>query len=46
LPLATRSAHWLVHLQFKRAIVDSQREADAMAEYMDELNERRPFKHG
>jgi uncharacterized protein len=45
LPVATRSAHWLAHPQFARAIDEYlQRETDAIAEYVDELNARSPFK--
>lgn len=45
LPVATRSAHWLAHPQFARAVENYlQRETDAIAEYVDELNERSPFK--
>lgn len=47
LPVTTRSAHWLAHPQFARAVEDYlQREAGAVAEYVDELNERAPFKRG
>jgi uncharacterized protein len=46
LPVTTRSAHWLAHPQFARAVEDYlQRESDAISEYVDELNERSPFKH-
>ena len=45
LPVTTRSAHWLAHPQFARAVEDYLvREADAVAEYVDSLNERSPFK--
>jgi len=45
LPVTTRSAHWLAHPQFARAVENYlQRETDAIAEYVDELNERSPFK--
>jgi uncharacterized protein len=45
LPVATCSAHWLAHSQFARAVEDYlQRETDAVSEYVDELNERSPFK--
>ena len=46
LPVTTCSAHWLAHPQFARAVEDYlQRESDAISEYVDELNERSPFKH-
>lgn len=46
LPVTTRSAHWLAHPQFAQAVEDYlKREADAVLEYVDELNERSPFKH-
>ena len=46
LPVTTRSAHWLAHPQFARAVEDYlQRETDAISQYVDELNERSPFKH-
>ena len=45
LPVTTRSAHWLAHPQFARAVEDYlQRESNAISEYVDELNERSPFK--
>ncbi len=45
LPVTTRSAHWLAHPQFSRAVEDYlSRETDAVAEYVDSLNERSPFK--
>jgi predicted N-acyltransferase len=45
LPVATRSAHWLEHPQFARAVEDYLlQEAGAIAEYVDDLNERSPFK--
>ncbi|HTN93617.1 MAG TPA: GNAT family N-acetyltransferase [Gallionella sp.] len=46
LPATTHSAHWLAQPRFARAIEDYlQRESDAISEYVDELNERSPFKH-
>jgi len=46
LPVTTRSAHWLAHPQFARAVEEYlQRETDAVSEYVGELNERSPFKH-
>jgi uncharacterized protein len=46
LPVTTRSAHWLAHPEFSRAVEDYlQRETSAISGYVDELNERSPFKH-
>ncbi len=45
LPVTTRSAHWLAHPQFAKAVEDYlQQETGAISEYVDELNERSPFK--
>lgn len=45
MPVSTWSAHWLAHPQFSRAVADYlEREGGGVAEYMDELNERSPFK--
>jgi uncharacterized protein len=45
LPVETHSAHWLAHPQFAAAIEEFlQRETRGVAIYMDELNERTPFK--
>jgi len=45
LPVATASAHWLAHPEFARAVADFlEREGRAIDGYIDELNERRPFK--
>ena len=45
LPVQTWSAHWLAHPQFARAVADFlEREGAGVAGYIDELNERRPFK--
>ena len=45
LPVQTWSAHWLAHPQFARAIDDFlAREGAGIESYLDELNERRPFK--
>ena len=45
LPVTTRSAHWLAHPQFAQAVEHYlKRETDAIAGYVDELNERSPFK--
>jgi predicted N-acyltransferase len=45
LPVQTWSAHWLAHPQFAAAVGDFlEREGAGMAGYIDELNERRPFK--
>jgi len=45
LPVQTHSAHWLAQPQFARAVADFlAREGAGVAAYMDELNERNPFK--
>jgi predicted N-acyltransferase len=45
LPVQTWSAHWLAHPQFARAVDDFlAREGKGVESYLDELNERRPFK--
>jgi predicted N-acyltransferase len=45
LPVQTWSAHWLAHPQFAAAVADFlEREGAGVAQYLDELNERRPFK--
>ena len=45
LPEATRSFHWLAHPAFERAIDDYlAREGAHISEYVDELNDRSPFK--
>jgi predicted N-acyltransferase len=45
LPVTTRSAHWLAHPQFARAVEDYlKNETDAVAEYVDVLKTRSPFK--
>jgi predicted N-acyltransferase len=45
LPVPTASAHWLAHPQFAAAVSDFlAREGAGMARYLDELNERQPFK--
>lgn len=45
LPVQTSSAHWLAHPQFAQAVGDFlQREGAGIAQYVDELNDRRPFK--
>ena len=45
LPVQTWSAHWLAHPQFAQAVGDFlAREGAGVAGYLDELNERRPFK--
>jgi predicted N-acyltransferase len=47
LPEATRSFHWLAHPAFNRAIDDYlAREGAHIAAYVDELNDRSPFKKG
>jgi len=46
LPVETCSAHWLVHPEFASAIEQFlARETRGTADYVDELNERGPFKH-
>jgi uncharacterized protein len=45
LPVQTWSAHWLAHPQFARAIDDFlAREGAGIADYMNELTDRLPFK--
>jgi predicted N-acyltransferase len=45
MPVQTWSAHWLAHPQFAAAVGDFlQREGAGMVDYLDELNDRRPFK--
>jgi predicted N-acyltransferase len=45
LPVQTHSAHWLAHSQFAAAVKEFlQREAHGVGVYMDELNERTPFR--
>ena len=45
LPVQTWSAHWLAHPQFAQAVADFLTREDAgVADYIDDLNERRPFK--
>jgi len=45
MPTRQRSAHWLAHPQFARAVADFlQQEGAGMDAYLDELNERSPFK--
>ena len=45
LPQKTWSAHWLAHPSFADAIERFlERESDGIASYMDELNERNPFR--
>jgi uncharacterized protein len=45
LPVQTWSAHWLAHPQFAEAVGDFlAREGAGVADYISELNERRPFK--
>lgn len=47
LPEPTRSFHWLEHPAFNRAIDEYlAREGAHIAEYIDELNERSPFRQG
>ena len=45
LPVQTWSAHWLAHPQFAQAVADFlAREGAGVADYVSELNDRRPFK--
>jgi hypothetical protein len=45
LPVQTWSAHWLAHPQFARAVADFlEREGAGVESYLDELNDRAPFK--
>jgi uncharacterized protein len=45
LPERTRSFHWLAHPAFLRAVDDFlQREGAGISEYVDELNDRSPFR--
>jgi predicted N-acyltransferase len=45
LPVETVSAHWLAHPRFSAAVEEFlAREAGSVAHYVDELNERHPFK--
>lgn len=45
LPVNTRSAHWLAHPEFARAVENYlQQETSAISGYVDELNDRSPFK--
>lgn len=45
LPVTTRSAHWLAHAEFSQAVESYLlRETNAISEYVDELNDRSPFK--
>lgn len=47
LPVETLSAHWLAHPRFARAIEEHlAREAQGIAQYVNELNEHTPFKVG
>ncbi|HEX6704550.1 MAG TPA: GNAT family N-acetyltransferase [Albitalea sp.] len=45
MPVQTWSAHWLAHPQFAAAVADFlAREGEGVEHYLDELNERRPFR--
>jgi hypothetical protein len=47
LPEVTRSFHWLAHPAFARAVDDYlAREGAGISQYVDELNERSPFRRG
>ena len=45
MPVATHSAHWLAHPQFREAVADFLALlGEAMSEYIDELERHQPFK--
>lgn len=45
MPVQTWSAHWLAHPQFANAVAEYlEKEGAGVANYIDELNERQPFK--
>jgi predicted N-acyltransferase len=45
MPVRTWSAHWLAHPEFARAVADFlEREGAGIGLYIDELNDRRPFR--
>ncbi len=45
MPVTTHSAHWLAQPQFSQAVENYlKQETDAIADYVDELNARSPFK--
>lgn len=45
LPVTTWSAHWLAHPRFSQAVADFlRRETGGIEQYLDELNERDPFR--
>lgn len=47
LPVRTASAHWLAHPAFNDAVAHFlEREGHGMAAYLDELQDRNPFKEG
>ena len=47
LPVKTTSAHWLAHPAFADAVARFlEREDDGIGNYLNELNERTPFKQG
>jgi uncharacterized protein len=46
LPTSTSSSHWLAHPTFARAVDEFLlAERDGIRQYVDELNERLPFRH-
>jgi predicted N-acyltransferase len=46
LPVVTHSAHWLAHPAFASAVGDFlARETSGISDYVDELNERLPYRH-
>ena len=45
MPVQTWSAHWLAHPQFAEAVAQHlAREGEGVASYLDDLEERAPFK--
>jgi predicted N-acyltransferase len=45
MPVQTFSAHWLAHPEFARAVADFlAQEGQGVEHYLDELNERQPFR--
>jgi predicted N-acyltransferase len=45
LPVTTQSAHWLLHPGLRQAVAEFvQREDQGVREYVNELDERKPFK--
>ena len=45
LPVQTWSTHWLAHVEFSNAVADFlEREGEGVAGYLNELNDRLPYK--